>query len=444
MDILKDFSLNCNKKYKFNFDGGNLSSDAGLLLIKDFADKLGFEKLIKNIFKTNDLSKGRLHLDSDNLLQMIYQVMAGYHQDDFADELSYDPVMTSILDKDRLASQPTLSRFFNRMDETTMEQFNQIIRSMRKTVYSIQKPEYILLDLDSTLLETYGKQEGQAFNYHYQQNGYHPLVCYDALTGDLLKAQLREGAKYCSNGSGEFMDILLNELKQDIPKTNLFMRADSGFATPTLYDVLEKHNCKYIIRLKANPNLYSLIQDEIKDLLETAMDSDTMLDYHVRYGEFTYQATSWDNPRKVIYKIEKSQGQLMPQEAFFVTTMEDLTPEQLVKLYNDRGSMENFIKESKRGFSFSSTSSKSMMINSNRLQLRVIAYNLFNYFRRLVLPKNISKHYIETIRNKLLKVATKVVKKSRYIVFKLCSSFAYKQTFSKILKNICNLQVYLE
>ena len=93
-----------------------ISNNAGLLLIKEFAAKIGFTKLIEKKFKTNDKSV-RFHKDYENLLQMIYQVISAYFQDDSADELTLDPVFNVILDKENLASQPTLSRFFNRMDE---------------------------------------------------------------------------------------------------------------------------------------------------------------------------------------------------------------------------------------------------------------------------------------------------------------------------------------
>ncbi|MBQ1484989.1 MAG: transposase, partial [Muribaculaceae bacterium] len=71
--------------------------------------------------------------------------------------------------------------------------------------YSIEKPEHVLFDLDSTLLAAYGAQEGEAFNYHYQAHGYHPLLCFDGLTGDLLKVELRPGTQYCSKGAAAFM-----------------------------------------------------------------------------------------------------------------------------------------------------------------------------------------------------------------------------------------------
>ena len=113
MNSLKDTVLECNPYFKVNFDGGDLSSDAGLLLIKEFAEKIGLVKLIYRLFKTNDDALFRFHIDPENLLQVIYQTMAAYFKDDCADELTVDPVFTAILGKDALASQPTLSRFYN-------------------------------------------------------------------------------------------------------------------------------------------------------------------------------------------------------------------------------------------------------------------------------------------------------------------------------------------
>ena len=115
MTILNTISLKSNKQIKINFNGGDLSSDGGLLLIKEFAARVGLIKLIKKFFKTHDHAACRIHTDPDNLMQVIYQIIAAYFEDDCADELKNDPVLTAILEKQKLASQPTLSRFWNRM-----------------------------------------------------------------------------------------------------------------------------------------------------------------------------------------------------------------------------------------------------------------------------------------------------------------------------------------
>lgn len=441
MDILNTVSLESNTQIKINFDGGDLSSDAGLLLLKEFCYKIGVVKLVKRLFHTNDSAWYRIHKDDDNLLQVIYQIFAAYFEDDCADELTNEPVMSAVLEKEALASQPTLSRFFNRMDETTLEQFNQILRELRKVVYSIKKPEFMLFDIDTTLLNAYGSQEGAAFNYHYQDKGYHPLLVFDGLTGDLMKAELRDGTWYCSKEAGAFMESLLKEFKEDFPDIPLYLRGDSGFASPELYEALEGKDCKYAIRLKENKTLIRLAEEQNQALYRATKYN--QVDYAVVYGEFLYQAASWSHPRRVVFKIEKHYGQIIHVYTFIVTTMEDLEPYQVIQFYCGRGKMENFIKEGKSGFDFSAVSSSTMVVNANRLQIHVLAYNLFNWFRRLALAANMRKMRIDTIRLKLLKVAAKVVRSARYKYFKLCSSCPYKKEFYETLANIQGLQPQL-
>ena len=441
MSILNTLPLKSNRQIKINFDGGDLSSDAGLILIKEFVSKLGIDKLFDRVFKTNDSASFRIHTDQKNLLQLIYMIIAGYFEDDASDELTNDPVFKMVLEKGALASQPTVSRFFNRMDEDTLNQFLAIGRILRKKIYSIQMPEALILDLDSTLLDAYGNQEGKAFNYHYQSNGYHPLVCYDGVTGDLIKIQLRDGTQYSCTGVVDFLQPVLDEYLNDYPDVNLLLRGDSGFATPDLYKQCEENGTGYVIRLKENAILRkkaSYIADELDEITK-----DNKVDYAVVYGEFMYQAGPWSYERRVVCKIEKPENQMIYMYTFIVTNMES-SPEYLVKFYCKRGVMENFIKESKSGFDFASVSSHSKIVNANRLQVHALAYNIFNWFRRLALSANMRKHRIDTVRLKLLKIAAKVIRSARYITFKLCSSCPYKNEFYETLSNINNLNVQLE
>lgn len=166
-------------------------------------------KLLKSLFKTNDTTLLRHHKEDENLWQIIYQILGAYFKDDCTDELIHDPVLTAILNKESPTSQPTLFRFFNRMDETTLNQFYILMRSFRKIVYAIKRLPLLLLDLDSTLLDTYGHPKGEGFNFHYQSHGYHPLICYDGMTGDLLKIELRNVTNYSSTRVVEFLQPLL-------------------------------------------------------------------------------------------------------------------------------------------------------------------------------------------------------------------------------------------
>ena len=438
---VKELQLESNKQIKINFEGGDLSSDAGLLLVKEFCEKIGLEPILKLFFKTNDTSLFRYHLDDENLRQKLYQIIAGYFSDDDSDELTTDPVMKAVLNKSFLASQPTMSRFTGRLDEDTMRQFERVNTLLRKKIYQIRRPEFVLLDLDSTLLNTYGKQEGEGFNYHYDAHGYHPLLCYDGITGDLLKIELRNGTDYSSTGVEKFLQPLLDEYLTAYPDIKLFLRGDSGFATPGLYTQAETNGCTYAIRLKINQSLLGLASF-LTDELDLATVKNKV-DYAVRYGEFMYKAAAWPYPRRVVCKVEKPQNQLTYLYTFVVTNL-DLPAEQAVDFYCNRGKMENFIKESKNGFDFSSVCSRSKMVNANRLQIHALAYNIFNWFRRLVLPKTMRKLRVDTIRLKLMKIAAKAVYKARYLIFRLCSSCPYKTEFFETLQNIRNLTAKLE
>ena len=153
------------------------------------------------------------------------------------------------------------------------------------------------------------------------------------------------------------------------------------------------------------------------------------------YGEFMYKTGSWPYERRVVCKVEKPENQMVYMYTFIVTNM-DSSPEYLIKFYCKRGLMENFIKESKSGFDFSAVSSHNRIVNANRVQVHALAYNIFNWFRRLVLSAKMRKQRIDTVRLKLLKIATKVVHSARYITFKLCSSCPYGKCFKDILNTL--------
>lgn len=161
MHSLKEIQMKCNKKFTINFDGGELSSDGGLLMIKEFLHTLGLEKLLKGSFKTNDTAMARIHKDDENLLQMLYQIFGTYYEDNCADELRHDPVLSAVLGKEALASQPTLSRFFNRMDDDTLRQFDGIMCQLRRRVYSIQMPQFVLFDIDTRCSRLMGSRKGK-------------------------------------------------------------------------------------------------------------------------------------------------------------------------------------------------------------------------------------------------------------------------------------------
>lgn len=235
------------------------------------------------------------------------------------------------------------------------------------------------------------------------------------------------------------MESIFQEYLERGMKT--YLRGDSGFSSPKLYKTCEINGCSYAIRLKQNATLVALASDKEEDLYKATKKD--QISYAVTYGEFMYQAGSWEYPRRVVFKIEKPYGQLTHMHTFIVTNM-DLKPDQIIQFYRGRGKMENFIKEGKNGFDFAAVSSRSKVVNANRMRIHTLAYNLFNWFRRLILPANMRKQQIDTIRLKLIKIAARAVCSARYITFKLCSSCSYKKEFYSTLKNIQRLTVPLE
>lgn len=202
-------------------------------------------------------------------------------------------------------------------------------------------------------------------------------------------------------------------------------------------EILKVPGTSLYIFLKENRRLRtaaSFIEDEL--IAKTKHDQ---IDYAVSYGEFFYKADSWLYPRRIVCKIEKPEGQMNFLYTFVVTNM-DGSPEDLICFYCKRGLMETFIRESKHGFHMDAMSSHSMTVNANKLQISMLAYNLFNWFRRLVLPRSFQKLQVDTIRLKLLKIAAKLVLSARYLTFKLCSHCPYKNEFYETLEHIFELK----
>jgi hypothetical protein len=435
MHSVNEQTMHFNKSVKINFEGGNLTSDAGWLLYKEFDEKIGLSQAITDHLNVNDPNGHVDHFNDEVIIQKMYQHVAGYHADDHADELRYEPVLTTVLGKEALASQPTISRLNQKLDKNTMKQLQSINAMLQERVDVIRPKENLMMDLDSTNFATYGEQHGSAFNTHYQAQGYHPLMMFDGLTGDCLKAELRSGNVYTSRQVVRFVGPEIKRYQKHSPWVTLCIRGDSGFAIPELYQLAETHDVHYVIRLKAN-NLLKKKAQKIEDGLWEQFDLNTT-EAKVFYKSFDYQARIWDKPRRVVVKMEKPEGELFFTYTFIVTNMQ-LSPKNIVKLYANRGTMENFIKEAKNGFAFDQMGSPSFYSNATRLQIAVLAYNFNNWFRRLCLPKLLKKNRIENVRLRLIKIAGKIIKSGRYITFKLCSSClhqkAFWQTLSKIQK----------
>jgi hypothetical protein len=433
MNSLQQNSLNFNNKLSFDFGGGNLSSDSGLLLVRSFMEKLKLRPMLENLF--NDSSR-RIHEISSVIEQLIFQNIAGYHKDDAADDLRHDHIFTSILDKEALASQPTISRVMNSFKNHDVEKFNAVLEYIYKLTNVVEEKKYIILDLDSTNVQTYGNQEESEYIYHYSLNGYHPLVLYDGLTGDLMKFQLRKGSIYTSTGVKEFLEPVIKSLKKTYPEATILVRGDSGFAVPDLYELCNYYEIEYLIKLKANATLHKLASFNMNLFMESYKTDYSI--YHVYFDEFFYQAKSWAEERRVICKVERAAGELIPRTSFVVTSLE-ASGMDVFKAYNKRGNMENFIKETKLDYGMENLSHSTFSANQAKAMILAIAYNIINAMKRLAMPDKYKSKRMLTIRSMFIKVAGRFISHSNKFIFRLSTSFPYKKTFLEILTRIDQL-----
>ncbi|MFD1068293.1 IS1380 family transposase [Oceanobacillus locisalsi] len=437
MATLPQITLDFNRKIKLSHDGGELSSDTGELIFRELDKKLGFSTVLTDYLQLIDERRYFVHANEDLLRQKIYQLIAGYAEDDAADALIHDPVFTQMMGKDSLASQPSLSRFLERFDSHSITALLQANQVLLDKVHTHRKSDAIIFDLDSTHADTYGEQEQTKYNAHYGTVGYHPMVAFDGVTGDFLQSQLRPGNVYTSNGVVDFVRPMIEHYNEKFPWTMPFLRADSGFAVPELYDLCEKESVFYVIRLKSNSKLQRLA-----DELHPASSARDMSQSECYFEESEYQAQSWKKARKIIIKSVRPAGEMFFTHSFFVTNLGDtFAPQVIVQSYQRRGTMENYIKEAKNGFGLDRMSSHDFQANEARMIMSLLAYNLTNWLRTLCFPEGQQQMQIQTIRTRVIKVASKLVTSGRSFYFKLASSFVYASFFWKVLRNVQQLQI---
>ena len=217
-------------------------------------------------------------------------------------------------------------------------------------------------------------------------------------------------------------------------KVRKYFRGDAAFAKPEIYEYLEGNGLLYAIRLPANDVLY----DEIKHMLTRPVGRPSRNPV-VQFYDFKYQAASWHKERRVIAKVEWHSGDLFPRVGFIVTNM-SAKAESVVQFYNKRGIAEQWIKEGKYALNWTRLSCKHFLSNHVRLGLFVLAYNLGNFLRRLVLPRKIKHWSLRTLLVKLIKIGAKVLRRSRYITFQMAEVAISKEIFAEILSRINRLR----
>jgi hypothetical protein len=212
-----------------------------------------------------------------------------------------------------------------------------------------------------------------------------------------------------------------------------YLRADAAFASPEVYQYLEQDGFLYAIRLPANQVLHR----EIDHLLTRPVGRPPKKPI-IYYHHFPYQAGSWERTRRVVAKVEWHQGELFPRVGFVVTNMR-AKPQRVVRFYNGRGTAEQWIKEGKYALNWTRLSCHRFRANQVRLALFLLAYNLGNFLRRLVLPRSVRHWSLRSLQAKLIKIGAKVVAHSRRIIFQMAQVAVPRALFEAILKRIGEL-----
>ncbi len=204
----------------------------------------------------------------------------------------------------------------------------------------------------------------------------------------------------------------------------LYFRGDAAFANPEIYEFLEAEGMGYAIRLPAN----RVLQDKIGYLLKRPVGRPP---HEVRryFASFSYQAQSWNKPRRVVAKVEWHPGELYPRVGFIVTNLAR-PAERVVAFYNQRGTAEQWIKEGKGAIKWTRLSCRTFAANAVRLQLHALAYNLGNFMRTLAMPKAAEPWSLTSLREKLIKIGAKVVSHGRYVTFQMAEVAVSRQMFA--------------
>ena len=398
----KPFQLSFNGLLKVDFQGSHVTSDGGLILVRELDQRLGLGELIDEHLTDSRQGTNKQFTLADLLRQSVYSRLAGYEDLNDAERVSIDPTFRLLGSQkiwDRGAAlTSTLHGFETEMlaSEENLLGLMALNRELVGQAEAFDDSERVVLDMDSTESPVHGQQEGSAYNGHFESVCYHPLLLFNQL-GDCLAASLRPGNVHSAE---DWDELLLPEIERQQAEGKLVtFRADAAFAKPEVYEALEERGVDYVIRIPAKKSL----ELEIEDILFRPPGRPSRKPL-VRYKSFRYQAESWWKARRIVAKVEHHQGELFPRVGFIVTSM-SLPSRSVVRFYNKRGTAEQWIKEGKQATHWTRLSCHRFRANEVRLQLSVLAYNLGNLWRRLGLPHRIKSWSLTSLQHRLMKTA---------------------------------------
>ncbi len=405
------------------FDGGSVTSDGGIVLLREADRLLGLTKEIAREIEDPRQRSKREHSTLSMLRQRVYGIALGNEDLNDQDTLRHDPAwQTAIGTDEALASSPTLCRFENRAGRRLAWQLHRTL--LKKFIAHHKKaPEELLLDFDATDDPVHGNQEGRFFHGYYGHYCFLPLyvTCGDWVLVSYLRRSKIDAAKH----SLAILSLLVRELRRVWPGIRITFRGDSGFCRHRMFSWCERNDVQYIVGIAKNNRLLQhterLLQKSERRFVRSG-------EKQRLFGEFLYAADTWSRERRVIAKAEYSEHG--PNPRFIVTNLEGDPQTLYDTIYCARGDMENRIKQQLEMFS-DRTSCHRWWSNQFRLLLSTLAYTLVQVIRSVGLRATpFARAQVSTIRLKILKVGAVVTRNTRRVRLMLSSAFPYQHEFT--------------
>jgi hypothetical protein len=434
------------KEVAVDFDGGELSSDGGWLLLALADRQLGLTRRLAAAIEDPREQDQVAHPLEALLQQRIYQIAQGYEDANDAQTLRHDPLLKVAVGRPPsaapLAGQATLSRFENWMTAEDLERLEYLLQDLFVERCGTA-PRRIVLDFDPYDDPAHGEQQGVLFNGYYDCHCYLPLVIcgtVDAGPQRLIAVVLRDGTAPPTEEAVGFLHDLVTAIRDRYPVVEIIVRGDSGYGVPVMLAACRALKVRFcfgkaqnpVLRRRAEPTAARGEQAEAVRAEHRCRRRSCRV-----FGEFTYQAEDWPQAERTVVKWETTWGQ--PNPRFVVT---DLAREagwsahQVYHFYCARGDRENRIKEFKLDMAGGRLSCQTFLANQCRLVLHGAAYVLYQALQetlREVAPAHALAHaQAGTLRSSLMKVAARVRERCRVIRIHLCSSFPLREVWHRV------------
>lgn len=428
------FEFYQDKQLACDFKGGQISSDTGLLAVRELEQKLGWLRGAASLIE-DPRREDRTELDTLTLLrQRVFGLIAGYEDQNDHDRMRTDPVLKLSCDRgledDPLASQPTLSRFENCPTPLEVVRLNRQLVGHYIALHREGPPGEIVIDIDPTDDPCHGAQQLALFNGFYDQRMYLPLLVFERSSGMLLGVRLRGGNVHAAHRVVQTLGPIVRALKTAFPQARIVLRADAGMAVPRLYRFCEAEGLGYLIGISTNAVFKRHTEPDLRRVSERFEATGKMRRH---FSSRWHKAGTWRRKRRVIYKVEV--GPEGTNRRFVVTNMKGL-PVHLWRLYCDRGTAEGFIDQLKNALKADRLSCRRFTANAFRLIQFALAYNLMRVFGSKLAGTVLEGATVETIRTRLLKVGARIRTTVRRVWVHIAGGFPLREVLAAVLGRI--------